>query len=63
MIRLVRDLLSAFFLLGGTLLLGSAVAAFRTGGASWPISVGFGIACLVAAWLVHAKGPRDRDLS
>jgi hypothetical protein len=63
MIRIVRDLLSAFFLLSGTLLLGSAVAAYRAGAGFWPIYVALGIACLVPAWLI-AKGPKDDlDLS
>jgi hypothetical protein len=63
MIRIVRDLLSAFFLLAGALLLGSAVAAFRASAGSWPIYVVLGIACLVPAWLI-ARGPKDDlDLS
>jgi hypothetical protein len=63
MIRIVRDLLSAFFLLSGTLLLGSAVAAFRAGAGSWPIYVVLGLACFVPAWLI-ARGPKgDLDLS
>lgn len=63
MIRIVRELLSGFFLLAGALLLGSAVASFRAGAGSWPIYGVLGIACLVPAWLIARGGPKDLDLS
>ena len=61
MIRIVRDLLSAFFLLGGTLLIGSAVAAYRADAPSWWVYLPFGVACLVAAWMVTKSLSSSKD--